>query len=581
MANHIGLTLEEIQFSQRRFCTSRALQGAHTPRNLLFSLTSQVGELCEAFQWRPDAPTGLPNWTDRERMNVASKLATIILITARMADQCHIELAPAVLAVQDKQAREMPETVPVLIQLASTPPRPQSLHPDAPPDLSQTMQPTTEDEMFWNMICMVETINTPGGEVYTEQMFAHLRLRFIIVNNGHEVELIPDGKNTPVTLATKDRYTRMARERKRQIDNGSLASFHAVTDQAEFRHQPLQQSSSIREIPLVVPNENFDPAKVKAKFSPTHFTKGILSPHLASNSVAVDFSEEGARRSLPKSVSQQILLGNATPPQQALHIPDPLSPATPPPSAPQPSQPPPPPLAESALGEFWRMLDDFEVGSFSEEDLEAMSVRFVVPYKGTHVELIPSGRNIRVTNATKAKFVRLARQQARALGGDASSGAKKPSLCRSLSVQVAPSKSWDPTSEIRHFSPSHFKVDLFSPYTTQTVFDNISTQGRKLALVPEDHITHPQPKSNQGMLSMESQFPALLDSLDLVNKPGGDEFTPESFSALKITFCVPFQGKCVDVMVGGADIPVTLDRLSEYIMLARAKLHELNASQMT
>ena len=249
------MSLEEIRRTQDKFCEDRLLSHTHTPRNLVFAMVSDVGELCDMFQWRPDAPIGLATWSDRERKNVGARIADVVLAATRLAQQCGVDLSDAVAARQDAKARECPAARPTpspihviapLTPVAKTPPNPNN------PNAADT---------FWVLMQMVQDVNTPRGETLTEQQFAQLNLRFVIMVKGHEVELTRGGRGVRVTLANKDLFVTMASDR--------YAAEHSRRETIE----------------LDVPNDKFDPSKVSAKFSPTHFEKGIFSPHLDAKKV--------------------------------------------------------------------------------------------------------------------------------------------------------------------------------------------------------------------------------------------------------------------------------------------------------
>jgi len=59
-------SLEDLRARQAAFASERSWDQHHTPRNLALAMVGEVGELCECFQWRPDASTGvgLPGWSD-------------------------------------------------------------------------------------------------------------------------------------------------------------------------------------------------------------------------------------------------------------------------------------------------------------------------------------------------------------------------------------------------------------------------------------------------------------------------------------------------------------------------------------
>jgi hypothetical protein len=380
---------------------------------------------------------------------------------------------------------------------------------------------------------MIESINTPTGESLTEQQFALFVLRFVISSNGQEIELIPNGKNTFVTLATKDRYVRLAREKKHQLDNPTT-------------------SGSPTAGPVV----------------------GLFSPGLkpttrsfADSMLALDMSNT---TQLPPPSDIQIASAhvNSCTPKMTF------------------SPPPTRSLSPKSLEKFWAVLAAFERETFTDEEVLGMHVAFVIPHNGTHVELLPGGSDMLVTNSNKQDFIRLAKAKAQELGDSGAplpkASQKRPGLTRSMSVHV-PSRVWDPREEARHFSPSHFKVDLFSPFCAETTFDVNSTLNTHLAMVPDSQPpTAPLSPDNMScsavrlpLLSIEAQFPSILQSLKKINTTSGESFTEDSFLELGMKFCVPFGNRTIELLPGGANCLVTLDRLPEFLALAESKLSEL------
>eukprot|EP00913_Durusdinium_trenchii_P021089 g19818.t1 len=66
---------------------------------------SDVGELCECFQWKGEVEEGLPGWSDKHRTAVRQEIADVLLYLIRLSHKCHIDLPKAAL---DKLAVNVP-----------------------------------------------------------------------------------------------------------------------------------------------------------------------------------------------------------------------------------------------------------------------------------------------------------------------------------------------------------------------------------------------------------------------------------------------------------------------------------------
>ncbi|XP_062994429.1 dCTP pyrophosphatase 1 [Elgaria multicarinata webbii] len=88
-------TLEDIRSLQSAFTAERGWGKYHQPRNLLLALVGEVGELAELFQWREDAPEGLPGWTASERDALSDELSDVLIYLVALADKCRVDLPSA------------------------------------------------------------------------------------------------------------------------------------------------------------------------------------------------------------------------------------------------------------------------------------------------------------------------------------------------------------------------------------------------------------------------------------------------------------------------------------------------------
>ena len=86
------VSLEDLRVRQAQFAKERAWDQHHTPRNLALAMVGEVGELCECFQWRPDASTtvGLPGWSEEgEIVCVCARACACVRVSWCAARHCH------------------------------------------------------------------------------------------------------------------------------------------------------------------------------------------------------------------------------------------------------------------------------------------------------------------------------------------------------------------------------------------------------------------------------------------------------------------------------------------------------------
>ncbi|KAM3822067.1 dCTP pyrophosphatase 1 isoform 1-T2 [Vipera latastei] len=101
-------TLEDIRSLQSAFAAERDWGKYHQPRNLLLALVGEVGELAELFQWREEAPEGLPGWTPLEREALADELSDVLIYLVALANKCHVDLPTAALRKIEKNRLKYP-----------------------------------------------------------------------------------------------------------------------------------------------------------------------------------------------------------------------------------------------------------------------------------------------------------------------------------------------------------------------------------------------------------------------------------------------------------------------------------------
>ncbi|XP_048373893.1 dCTP pyrophosphatase 1 isoform X2 [Sphaerodactylus townsendi] len=100
-------TLEDISL-QTAFAAERGWGKYHQPRNLLLALVGEVGEVAELFQWRAEAPEGLPGWTDPDREALSDELSDVLIYLVALADKCRVDLPSAALRKMEKNRLKYP-----------------------------------------------------------------------------------------------------------------------------------------------------------------------------------------------------------------------------------------------------------------------------------------------------------------------------------------------------------------------------------------------------------------------------------------------------------------------------------------
>jgi len=93
------ITFEELRKNLMAFIKEQKWDQFETPRNVLLALVSEVGEVCEIFQWKGEVSQGLPELSAKERTRVGEKLSGVLLYLLDLSHRCRIDL-PVV--VQDK-----------------------------------------------------------------------------------------------------------------------------------------------------------------------------------------------------------------------------------------------------------------------------------------------------------------------------------------------------------------------------------------------------------------------------------------------------------------------------------------------
>ncbi|GMH20837.1 hypothetical protein Nepgr_022679 [Nepenthes gracilis] len=92
-----SVTLDLLRLKMAEFAEERGWGAYHTPRNLLFALVGEVGELSAVFQWKGEVARGLPGWKEEEKLHVGEELSDVLLYLVQLSDSCGIDLAGAVI----------------------------------------------------------------------------------------------------------------------------------------------------------------------------------------------------------------------------------------------------------------------------------------------------------------------------------------------------------------------------------------------------------------------------------------------------------------------------------------------------
>lgn len=101
-------TLAELKAAARAFADERDWAQFHSPKNLSMALAAEAGELMEHFLWcEPSASKAVLD-NAAKRKQVEDELADIIIYAVRFADRTDIDIAGAVRAKMEQNARKYP-----------------------------------------------------------------------------------------------------------------------------------------------------------------------------------------------------------------------------------------------------------------------------------------------------------------------------------------------------------------------------------------------------------------------------------------------------------------------------------------
>lgn len=580
-------SLESLRARQSHICTERGWDDYHTPRNLLMSLVAEVGEVTEIFQWKQEAEPGLSGWSDSDRRRVAQELSDVLLASVRLAERCGIDLGDAAAERLERQANKLPGSSAISIQRqyggaaaappaayaaapapapaayapaypapaaaspppapvssppvsdggkrggggigfrrpaftrtlsvvtpgmlkgqdpshvaksfspthfshglfspwsgqkdfeinygdgAKPPPLPQSLskqrlldaqaaqqspphNGDAAPQASPPLSPLSPGTIRDNFFPMVEALR---GSDFAAAEFDELELFWCLPKDaieylpgarhhtrGRFIDLRPGGGSLRVKLSEKNDFVRAVTAAHKRLQQGLAAvdeqppgaAVPAALQKQPWspgtgggaqqgprggsQPQPQQGQRQQREgkarkghpglsrtLSVVIPKSEWDPGKVAACYSPTHFDHGLFSPHTAEKDFQIEYGTAEAKKALPLSLSKKNLLGQGQPP--------------PPVSVPAHTDP----FDLSCLSPKTRELEENfdpvvmeldqlnQTGQLTESDFKDMGITFCIPHRGRTYDLITNGRNVAVTLDRLPEFLALAKERRRQL----------------------------------------------------------------------------------------------------------------------------------------------------------------------
>eukprot|EP00759_Apiculatamorpha_spiralis_P041732 PhF_6_TR40225/c0_g1_i5/m.59788 len=415
------------------------------------------------------------------------------------------------------------------VEPASTVKLPQALGNDIyRPEQAPLLIPTAGAlHEFPHIVEEMAKINTPEGEQFTEEDFSKLDCMFVVPTAKGMIELKPNGANTRVTLATKDEFVALARKQL-----GVSPSTSKAAPRFDLKVQ------------LTPPHtHNAGPSDpIPGLFSPTHFKHNIFSPFVSSETVPE--ANEGINNlALPPAMHATagtsynptiVPLIKPTPGnvQQFPHILEELS-----------------------------LINTPEGMQFTEDEFRRMDVFFVVPNKSGEgvTELMKDGQSIRVTLATKDEYVRLAQKYFPITSGVKTQRKERYNL--KCSPSASPRGGGD--EKFGLFSPKHFQGEQ-----QQQLQINIANQTQANRRLSSDVSSPLSPHT------LNEKFLPMIAHIESINGPGGDRYDEQQFKELQITWCVPKDGKIVELVPGGKSKPVTLSDKAQYCAKARELLTE-------
>ncbi len=107
MGTH-SLSLEEIMSMIREFVKERDWEKFHKPSALAMSVSIELGELLELFQWKSDDEI-LESLKEKEYSDaVRAEVADVLIYTLRLADVMGVDVAKAIAEKMEKNIAKYP-----------------------------------------------------------------------------------------------------------------------------------------------------------------------------------------------------------------------------------------------------------------------------------------------------------------------------------------------------------------------------------------------------------------------------------------------------------------------------------------
>ena len=101
--------IDDLTTAIREFAQQRDWERFHTPKNLAMALSVEVAELVELFQWlTPEESAALVD-TPEGRAAIEDEIADIAIYLLRLADVMGVDVAAAIEAKIDRNARRFPK----------------------------------------------------------------------------------------------------------------------------------------------------------------------------------------------------------------------------------------------------------------------------------------------------------------------------------------------------------------------------------------------------------------------------------------------------------------------------------------
>eukprot|EP01062_Namystynia_karyoxenos_P079390 TRINITY_DN8362_c0_g1_i2.p1 TRINITY_DN8362_c0_g1~~TRINITY_DN8362_c0_g1_i2.p1 ORF type:complete len:732 (+),score=224.18 TRINITY_DN8362_c0_g1_i2:87-2198(+) len=426
-----------------------------------------------------------------------------------------------------------------------TPILPQSISKSklAAPDAVSPLSPRTMRSDFFPMIEALAT------STFTEEEFAALNLTWCVVgSDGAIVDLIPNGRRVPVTLSQQRDFVRRALELRDQLypdpspipsastaGSGSGAGCARQSPQCRAsplggQHSPPGGARSLRpgfRRTLSAQNAaaRFDPRRVQSQFSPSHFDHDLFSPHTLTAEVTVDTAESIAQQGARTAQAQ----GNgvsAPAPAAAAAARSPV----PAPAAASPSSSPVP--SPAAAGSGPRSRTQRGAGRAGGRGQPAAG------------RISPKSPGQRLTPVHS--FSSFSRRKSVASGtslGDDEGGEYRG---LDLLCEVA----------------DEMKRERDERQRLQEIDDQLA------ALSQEDASGSASP----DIQDYDSAFYSVIEQLERTCSPDSaaeDRMSAADLRDMHLTFCIQKSGQKHDLIPDGRHVPVTLDRLPEFIRLAK------------